>query len=142
MYPLGVMRAAAGELRDVARARTRTHGRLRDQVVAIAVATLGVNLICAVLALLFERHEQQTQVKSFGSAVFWTSTQLLTVSSSVQNPLSTAGRVLDVGMEIYAITVVATLAGAMGSFMIKRAREIEDAQERRADATSTTDAAA
>jgi hypothetical protein len=52
------------------------------------------------------------------------------VSSSVQNPISTAGRVLDVGMEIYAITVVATLAGAMGSFLVKRGRELEQAAER------------
>ena len=125
MYVVDVIRNAGREVRAVARAETPTHGRLRDSFVAIAIATIGVNLVCAVLALLFEHHEKQTQVKSFGSALFWTSTQLLTVSSSVQNPISTAGRVLDVFMEIYAITVVATLAGAMGAFLVKRGRELE-----------------
>ena len=91
MYVVDVIRNAGREVRAVARAETPTHGRLRDSFVAIAVATIGVNLIRAVLALLFEHHEKQTQVKSFGSALFWTSTQLLTVSSSVQNPISTAG---------------------------------------------------
>ena len=129
MYLASVMRRAGREARDVARAGTPTHGRLRDQLVAILIATVGVNLICAVLALLFEQHEKQTQIKSFGSALFWTSTQLATVSSSVQNPISTAGRVLDVGMEIYAITVVATLAGAMGAFLVKRGREMEQAAQ-------------
>jgi hypothetical protein len=124
------MHRAGREARDVARAGTPTHSRLRDQLVAILVATVGVNLICAVLALLFEQHEKQTQIKSFGSALFWTSTQLVTVSSSVQNPISTAGRILDVGMEIYAITVVATLAGAMGAFLVRRGRELEDAGQR------------
>jgi hypothetical protein len=123
------MRRAGREAREVARAGTPTHGRLRDQLLAILVATIGVNLICAVLALLFEQHEKQTQVKSFGSALFWTSTQLVTVSSSVQNPISTAGRILDVAMELYAITVVATLAGAMGAFLVKRGREIEQAAQ-------------
>lgn len=129
MYLATVMRRASREVRDVARAGTPTHSRLRDQLVALLVATIGVNLICAVLALLFEQHEKQTQVKSFGSALFWTSTQLVTVSSSVQNPISTAGRILDVGMEIYAITVVASLTGALGSFMIRRAHERDRAAE-------------
>lgn len=125
------MGAAAGEVRDIVRARTPTHGHLRDRLVAIAVATIGVDLICAVLALFFEHDAKQTQITSFGSSIFWTSTQLLTVSSSIQNPISTAGRVLDVAMEAYAITVIASLAGAIGAFMVKRGRELEQATEKR-----------
>ena len=56
-------------------------------------------------------------------------TQLLTVSSQLRNPLTTGGRVLDVFMEVYAITVIATLAGAMGSFLQKRGEEIDAAKE-------------
>jgi hypothetical protein len=125
MYLTRVVRDAAGEVRDVARARTPTHGRLRDRLVAITLTTLGVDLVCAVLALLFERHAQQTQIASFGSAIFWTSTQLLTVSSSMQNPITAAGRVLDVAMELYAITVIATMAGSIGAFMVRRGHELE-----------------
>jgi hypothetical protein len=33
-------------------------------------------------------------------------------------------------MEVYAITVVASLAGAMGAFMVKRGAELEQAAER------------
>jgi hypothetical protein len=127
VYLVGVMRAAAGEVRDIARGRTSTHARLRDTFAFIVVTTVGVDLVCAVLALVSEQHATQTQIRSFGSALFWTSTQLLTVSSSFQNPTSAAGRVLDVGMEIYAITVIATLAGSLGAFMVKRGRELEDA---------------
>ena len=117
----------AVEVRDVARGQTPTHSRLRDQLVGIALATVGIDLLCAVLAFVFEHHAKQSQILSFGSALFWTSTQLLTVSSSVQNPVSTLGRMLDVAMEIYAITVVASLAGVMGAFMVKRGTEIEQA---------------
>jgi hypothetical protein len=52
--------------------------------------------------------------------------QTLTVSSQIKNPISVGGRILDVFMEIYAITVIATLAGALGSFLQKRGQEIDD----------------
>lgn len=89
------------------------------------MATIGVDLVCAVLAFLLERHSQETEIKTFGSAVFWTSTQLLTVSSQIKNPISTGGRILDVFMEVWAISVIATLAGAMGSFIQKRGEELD-----------------
>lgn len=125
MYVFRVVRDLASGVLDVGRARTATHGRLRDQLVGILVATLGVDLICGLLAFVFEHHAKQTQLDTIGSALFWTSTQLLTVSSSIQNPISTPGRILDVAMEAYAITVVAGLAGAIGSFLVKRGRELE-----------------
>ncbi len=125
MYVVGVLRGAADEGRDVLRAGTPTHRRLRDQLVAIGLATVGFDLICAVLAFLFEHHQKQTQIESLGSAFFWTTTQLLTVSSSIQNPISFLGRVLDIVMEIYAITVIGALAGALGAFLIKRGEELD-----------------
>ena len=127
MYLVRVWREAAAEVRDVIRAGTPTHARLRDRLVAVAMATVGFDIVCAVLAFLFEHHQKQTQIKSVGSALFWTTTQLLTVSSSIQNPISFPGRVLDVVMEIYAITVIAALAGALGAFLIKRGEELDAA---------------
>lgn len=118
--------AATREFRDVLRAATPTHRRLRDALVSIAVATVGVDLLCAIAAFLLERHAHQTQIHTFGSAAFWTTTQLLTVSSQIINPISAGGRLLDIFMEIYAITVIATLAGALGSFLQRRSQEIDD----------------
>lgn len=121
-----VLTSSAREVRDVFRAATATHRRLRDHLVTIAVATVGIDLLCAGLAFLLERHSQETEIKTFGSAAFWTTTQLLTVSSQLKNPVSTGGRILDVFMEAYAITVIATLAGAIGSFLQKRGAEMDD----------------
>lgn len=120
---MSALRSAAREGLDVARAATATHRRLRDHLVAIALATLGVDLVCGLAAFLLERHAAQTEIKTIGSALFWTSTQLLTVSSSIKNPISAGGRVLDIFMEIYAITVIGALAGAFGSFIQKRGLE-------------------
>lgn len=121
-----VMASSGREVRDVFRAATATHRRLRDHLLTIAVATVGIDLMCAIVAFILERHSQQTEIKTFGSAAFWTTTQLLTVSSQIKNPISTGGRILDVFMEAYAITVIATLAGAIGSFLQKRGAEIDE----------------
>jgi len=120
-YPARVLSHAGSEFRKVIRADTQTHGRLRDHVAVIVLLTIGVDLVCAVLALMLEHDQRGTQVKTFGSALFWTTTQLLTVSSQLTNPLSTGGRILDVFMEIWAVTVIASLAAALGAFFVKRA---------------------
>lgn len=122
--PFRVLRSLARELRDVVRAATPTHGRLRDHLVTIIVATVVIDAFCAVIAFLLERHAHQTEVNTFGSAAFWTTTQLLTVSSQLRNPISVGGRILDVFMEIYAISVVAGFAGALTAFLQKRGEEI------------------
>ena len=127
MYLLRVLGQTAAEVRAVLRGGTPTHARLRYRLVAIAVATVGFDMVCAVLGFLFEHHQKQTQIKSLGSALFWTTTQMLTVSSNIQNPISFPGRVLDVVMEIYAITVIGSLAGALGAFLVKRGEELDAA---------------
>jgi hypothetical protein len=121
-----VLTSAAREWRDVMRAATATHRRLRDHLTVIVVATAGVDLVCAILAFLVERNAAETEIHTFGSAIFWTTTQLLTVSSQLKNPISAPGRVLDVFMEAYAISVIAALAGAIGSFLNKRGEEISE----------------
>ena len=127
MYLLRVLRQTVAEVREVIRAGTPTHARLRDRLVGIALATAGFDIVCAVLAFVFEHDQKQTQIKSLGSALFWTTTQMLTVSSNIQNPISFPGRVLDVVMEVYAITVIGSMAGALGAFLIKRGDELDEA---------------
>lgn len=120
-----VLARTAREVHDVFRAASPAHRRLRDHFLAIFVATVVVDVVCAALAFLLERNAQQTEIGTIGSTLFWTTTQLLTVSSQVQNPISPGGRILDIFMEAYAIIVIATLAGALGTFLQKRGREIE-----------------
>ena len=63
MYLLRVLGESGAEVRDVVRAATPTHRRLRDRLVAVALVTLGFDVICAILAFLFEHHQQQTQIR-------------------------------------------------------------------------------
>jgi len=118
------LRSNAREAGAVLRAATPTHRRFREHLVTIAVVTIALDVVCAAAAYLLERHAPQTEIKTVGDAAFWTTTQLLTVSSSLKNPISAGGKILDVAMEIYAITVVGALAGAFGSFLQRRGQEI------------------
>jgi hypothetical protein len=111
------------ELRSIVRGRTPTHLHLRQRLAGIALVSLVVDSVSSVLALAFERHATGTEVTNLGDAVFWTTTQLLTVSSQLRNPISTGGRILDVFLELYAITVVTTLAGMFATFFHRRSHE-------------------
>ena len=103
--------------------RTATHRHLRERVGRIAIATIGVDVAGSLLAYLFEKDAPRSQIASLGDAVFWTTTQLLTVSSQLPNPISTGGRILDVFLQVWAISVVAVLAGAFGAFFHRRGLE-------------------
>jgi voltage-gated potassium channel len=130
MYPARVVRGAGREVRHILAADTPTHGALRDRLAGIALITIVLDLIFAGLALLFEHGEAQTQLHTYGDALFWCTTQLLTVSSQIQNPFSTGGRILDVVIEAYAMVVVASVTGSMGAFLVRRAHEAEAAKAR------------
>jgi hypothetical protein len=86
-------------------------------------ATLILDGVASVLILLFERNQPGTEITNFGDAVFWTSTQLLTVSSQLHNPISPPARALDILLQAWAISVVAILAGSFGAFFHRRGIE-------------------
>jgi hypothetical protein len=92
------------------------HRRLVARLVLILLASLVVDAVGSVLIYFFERHAQQTEITSFGDAVFFTTVQLLTVSSQLKNPFTSAGRIVDVVLELWAVVVVAGSAGAIASF--------------------------
>jgi hypothetical protein len=118
-----VFRQVGQEIGAVGRAATPTHLHLRERLVAIALVTLVVDLIGSVIILMFEQDADGTQISQFGDSLFWTTTQLLTVSSQLPNPISTGGRITDVFLQLYAISIVATLAGSFGAFFNRRSLE-------------------
>jgi hypothetical protein len=86
----------------------------------LAVVTVVLDAVASVLIYLFERHADGTEIRTIGDSLFWTSTQLLTVSSQLPNPISTPARVLDIFLQAYAISIVAFLAGSFSAFFHRR----------------------
>ena len=107
----------------LARGMTPAHRHLRSRLVALLLATVVFDLVGGMLIWRLERGEPGTGIHNLGDALFWTSTQLLTVSSQLSNPVSTAGRLLDIALQAYAISVVAILAGSFGAFFHGRTME-------------------
>jgi hypothetical protein len=112
----------------VARGTTPTHEHLRSRLAFLFVATVILDATASLLIFAFERHAAGTEITTFGDSVFWTSTQLLTVSSQLPNPISTPARVLDVLLQAYAISAVAILAGSFGAFFHRRSIERDPPQ--------------
>jgi hypothetical protein len=117
------VRTGGQEVLDVARASTPTHRHLRSRLTFLLVATVILDAIASAFIYHFERNASGTEITNLGDAVFWTSTQLLTVSSQLPNPISAPARILDVFLQAYAISVVAILAGSFGAFFHRRGIE-------------------
>jgi len=92
------------------------HRRLIARIVIVILLTLVVDAVASILVWTFERHADGTDIHNLGDAVFFSTVQLLTVSSQLRNPLTVAGRVVDIVLELWAVIVVASLGGSFASF--------------------------
>jgi hypothetical protein len=100
---------------------TPAHAELRSRVAGVVVVSVVLDLVAAGAAWMLERHHGE--ITTFWNALFWTTTQMLTVSSQFPNPLTTGGKILDVLLQLYAIVVVTSVAGAFASFFHRRSGE-------------------
>jgi hypothetical protein len=85
------------------------HRRLAARIVVAAAFSLVVDFVGALLMWHFE-------IRGFGNALFFTTAQILTVSSSMKNPVTHAGQIVDVGLEIWGVFVITAVAGSFASF--------------------------
>lgn len=104
------------------------HRRLVVRLGLVLAATAVVDLGGTLAMYFLERDADGTQVRTLGQALFFTTVQLLTVSSQLQNPVTPVGRVVDVFLELWAVVVVAGSAGALAAFFQDADRA--DAQSR------------
>jgi Ion channel len=103
------------ELRSWLRWEDR-HRRLVSRLLLVVVLTAIVDAAGSVAEYLLERGARGGDIHSFGDALFFSTVQLLTVSSQIPNPLTAGGRIVDVALEMWAVIVVAGSAGAIASF--------------------------
>jgi hypothetical protein len=92
------------------------HRRLAARLIIALVLTLLVLAAGSVVIWAFESGKKGGEIHGFGDAVFFTAVQLLTVSSSLTNPLTAVGKVVDVALEAWGIFVVSAVAGSFASF--------------------------
>ena len=92
------------------------HRRLAARLLIALALTLAVDVVGAVLTWIAERGRKGSDIPTFGQALFFATVQVLTVSSSLKNPLTVLGRLVDVGLEAWAVFVITAIAGSFASF--------------------------
>jgi hypothetical protein len=95
--------------------------RFRSRIAVLTGASVALDIVAAGLAKVFENGAAHA-FPTYFDALFWTTTQLLTVSSQLPNPQRTATKVLDVVLEAWAIIVVASLAATFADLLHHRTR--------------------
>ena len=98
------------------------HRRLLARLLLVLLVTALIDALGTVSMYFLERHAAHTEISSLGDALFFTTVQLLTVSSQIRNPLTPWGRVVDVALELWAVIVVAGSAGAIADFFHNKPR--------------------
>jgi Ion channel len=92
------------------------HRRLAARIVIAFVLSVAIDLACAAAMWSLEHGLKGSQIHGFGDALFFSTVQILTVSSSLKNPVTHAGQIVDVILEFWAIFVVTAVAGSFASF--------------------------
>jgi hypothetical protein len=88
--------------------------RLLEALVLVAIVDAGGT----VLMWLFENDVSGGAIHNIWDAFFFTTVQLLTVSSQMPNPLTTGGRIVDIALELTALFLVSGIAGVFASFFL------------------------
>ena len=94
------------------------HRRLLARLVIAFGLSVMVLAIGTVLIWIFESGQKGGNINGFGDAAFFTAVQLLTVSSSMVNPVTAPGKVVDVGLEVWGVFVVTAIAGSFAAFFM------------------------
>lgn len=94
------------------------HRRLLARILIALGLTLVIDFIGALIVWGYESGAKGSDIHGFGDSLFFATVQILTVSSSLRNPVTAAGKVLDVALEVWALFVVTAVAGSFAAFFL------------------------
>jgi hypothetical protein len=110
----------------VRRTPPRPHHVLRRRLLEALVLVAVVDAVGTVLMWLFEDDVGRSEIHNLWDAFFFTTVQLLTVSSQLRNPVTTGGRIVDIVLELTALCLVSGIAGVFASFFLNLGGERDD----------------
>ncbi len=84
----------------------------------LVVITFAIALAGTVAVYFLERDAPDTEITTVWDAFYFTTVQLLKVSSSLRNPLSTGGRILNIMFEFWGVIFVAGMTGSVATFFL------------------------
>ena len=92
------------------------HRRLLARVLIALGLSVIVDAVCATLMWSYESGLKGSDIHGFGDALFFSTAQLVTVSSSYANPVTNGGQIVDIVIEAWGIFVLTAIAGSFASF--------------------------
>jgi hypothetical protein len=120
---------ASREAIAVARGSSKTHTHLRRRLAIIFGTTAVFAVVCTLVVYFTEHSAKGTEIHSLFDAFLFATSQLLT-GSSVANPATDLGKLLELVFDLWAIFVVASLAGSFGAFFHARSKELNAEMEK------------
>ncbi|HEY6671957.1 MAG TPA: hypothetical protein VIZ91_05610 [Solirubrobacterales bacterium] len=79
----------------------------------VTLVVIAIDLVAAFGFYLLERHASGSEVTNYEQSFFWTTSQPTSVSSSIRNPITTAGHFLAIGLDVIAVGVVTVLVATI-----------------------------
>ncbi|MCB2047406.1 MAG: hypothetical protein KDE32_04170 [Novosphingobium sp.] len=128
MAGLTVVARIANDIREVLTGHSLPHVHLRDRLAKALALTITVDILASLGLFALEGGIKGSDIHTYWDAFYFVTAQLTTLSSAMANPVSPGGEVLVLLINVYAITVVAALAGIFGGFFAHRAMDLRDRQ--------------
>ena len=101
------------------------HNVLRRRLLEALALVAIVDAVGTLLMWLFENDVNGSAIHNLWDAFFFSTVQLLTVSSQMPNPVTTGGRIVDIFLELTALCLVSGIAGVFASFFLNLGAERE-----------------
>src|SRR6185437_17060771 len=104
----------------------RATDSLRGKVAIYVAGATVIVLFCAALAVLdAERRNAHANITTFGDALWWASTTVMTVGYGDRFPVTVAGRFVAVGLMLGGIALLGVVTASIASWLIGRVRDAE-----------------
>ena len=120
------------------RERRSANELLLARVTVLVMLTVVLVLAGAFVFYRLERNAPGSEVTTYGDALFWTSSQIAAISSSLANPISTKKDILAVLTDLASIAMVSLLFGTIAQHI----HIVSPKRERSFDRTAEEDDAA
>lgn len=118
-------------LRLVALARVLGRSAARNLVGRVTLYVIGTGLAAVGLGALAvldaERDAPDANITSFGDAIWWATTTVMTVGYGDRYPVTTEGRFVAAALMVVGIAVVGSVTAAVAAWLIGQVERTEDA---------------
>lgn len=101
----------------------------------VTLAVIAIDLLASLVFFLIERDAAGSDVTTYEKSLFWTTSQLTSVSSSLSNPVTTGGHIVAIAIDVLAVGVVTLLVATIAQHLHVVSPRREDYFRHRGEAT-------